>query len=99
MTNKTITRTDLVATLNTEVGLSRAECSDLLESVLKEITATLAIGETVKIHRFATFIPHQKNARIGRNPKTREEVTIPPRRVILFRPSPELRAKVIGAGE
>lgn len=58
MTNETVTREDLVAILNEEVGLSRAECSDLLKSVLNEITTTLGNGETVKIHRFATFIPH-----------------------------------------
>lgn len=99
MTNRTITRADLAAALNAEVGLSKTECADLLEGVLKEIADAMANGEQVKISNFATFIPHQKSARIGRNPRNGEEVPIPPRRVVIFRPSAEMRAKINGAGE
>jgi integration host factor subunit alpha len=94
---KTITRPDLVAALNEEVGLSHTDCADLLEGVLDEITDALASGEKVKIAGFATFKPHQKVQRTGRNPKTGEEVPIPSRRVVMFRPSIGMRAKINGA--
>ena len=99
MTNKTITRADLVAILNEQVGLSRTDCSTLLEGVLKEIADALARGEQVKITSFATFKPHQKSARIGRNPKNGEAVPIPPRTAILFRPSGEMKTKINRSAE
>ena len=94
MANKTITRSDLVAALNEEVGLSKNDCAELLEGVLHEITDSLVKGDTVKISTFASFKPHQKYQRTGRNPKTGEEVPIPPRKVVVFRPSLELRFKI-----
>ena len=99
MTNKTITRSDLVASLKEQAGLSQIDCSKLLEGVLKEIADALSRGEQVKITSFATFKPHQKNARIGRNPKNGEEVRIPPRKVVLFRPSGVMRAKINRSGD
>jgi integration host factor subunit alpha len=96
---KTITRNDIVNALNEEVGLSQSDCSKLLQSVLNEITDALTNGEKVKIGGFATLRPHQKNARIGRNPKTGKEAPILPRRVVVFRPSGVLRAKINGAGK
>lgn len=99
MTSKTITRPDLVAALNAKTGLSKSECAGLLESVLDEITNTLASGEKVKINGFATFRPHQKPERVGRNPKTKEAVPIPPRKVVIFKPSGVMKAKINGAGD
>jgi integration host factor subunit alpha len=96
---KTINRVDLVSALNEETGQSRTDCADILEGVLAEITDALASGEKVKIGSFASFIVRQKMARMGRNPKTREEVPIPPRKVVIFRPSGVMRAKINGAGD
>ena len=69
MNDKTITRAQLSEAIYQEVGLSRIECADLLEAVLKEISATLSEGETVKISSFGSFSVRQKGQRIGRNPK------------------------------
>jgi integration host factor subunit alpha len=79
-----------------EVGLSRNESSDLLESVLHEISNALATSETVKISSFGSFSIRQKGQRIGRNPKTGEEVPILPRRVLVFRPSQVLKNRING---
>ena len=87
MTEKTLTRMDLSESVFREVGLSRNESADLVESVLEKISASLVSGEQVKISSFGTFSIRQKNARVGRNPKTGEEAPIPPRRVLTFRPS------------
>ncbi len=79
-----------------EVGLSRNESAELLESVLTRISSTLESGESVKISGFGTFSVRQKGRRVGRNPKTGEEVPILPRRVLVFRPSHVLKARING---
>jgi integration host factor subunit alpha len=91
---KTLTRMDLCDALHREVGLSRNESAQLVESVLGHMSDALARGETVKISSFGTFSVRSKAARIGRNPKTGEEVPIHPRRVLSFRPSHLMRDKV-----
>ncbi len=94
MSNKTLTRMDLTEAVFREVGLSRNESAALVDSVLQHVSDALARGEQVKISSFGTFSVRQKNARIGRNPKTGEEVPISPRRVLSFRPSHLMKARV-----
>ena len=94
MSEKTLTRMDLSESVFREVGLSRNESSDLVESVLEKISASLVAGEQVKISSFGTFSIRQKNARVGRNPKKGEEAPIPPRRVLTFRPSHLMKDRV-----
>ena len=96
MARQTITRSQLSEAVYQEVGLSRNESADLLESVLKKISQTLASGESVKISSFGSFSVRNKGQRIGRNPKTGEEVPILPRKVLVFRPSQVLKAKISG---
>jgi len=91
---KTITRAHLSEAVYQEVGLSRNESADLVEKVLEEISASLLKGETVKLSAFGTFAVRQKGGRIGRNPKTGEEVPIKPRRVLVFRPSHVLKDQI-----
>jgi integration host factor subunit alpha len=94
MSGKTVTRADLIEAVYQEVGLSRNESSDLVETVLNEIASTLTNGDNVKISSFGSLIVRDKGGRIGRNPKTGEEVPIEPRRVLVFRPSQVLKDRV-----
>ncbi|MDJ0895716.1 MAG: integration host factor subunit alpha [Alphaproteobacteria bacterium] len=94
MADKTITRADLCEAVYKEVGLSRNESAELVESVISEITDALTRGEMVKISSFGSFSVRQKGQRIGRNPKTGEEVPIHPRRVLVFRPSHVLKDRI-----
>ena len=94
MSDKTLTRTDLSEAVFREVGLSRNESAQLVESVLAHMSDALAQGEQVKISSFGTFSVREKTARIGRNPKTGEEVPIAPRRVLTFRPSHLMKNRV-----
>ncbi|MFQ5438491.1 MAG: integration host factor subunit alpha [Paracoccaceae bacterium] len=94
MGNKTLTRMDLSEAVFNAVGLSRNESADLVESVLRHMSDALAAGENVKISSFGTFGIRDKTARIGRNPKTGEEVPIHPRRVLTFRPSHLMKDRV-----
>ena len=96
MSEKTLTRMDLSEAVFREVGLSRNESAQLVESVLQHLSDALAGGEAVKISSFGTFSVRAKTARVGRNPKTGDEVPILPRRVLVFRPSHVLKAHVNG---
>lgn len=94
MAERTITRAQLSESVYQEVGLSRNESADLLEMVLNEISGALTRGESVKISSFGSFSVRSKGQRVGRNPKTGEEVPILPRRVLVFRPSQLLKTRI-----
>lgn len=94
MAGDTITRAQLSEAVYEEVGLSRNESADLVEAVLEEMVNALSDGETVKISSFGSFSIRQKSQRMGRNPKTGEEVPILPRKVIIFKPSHVLKNRI-----
>jgi integration host factor subunit alpha len=93
---RTVTRADLAEAVYRRVGLSRAESADLVQSFLEEISAAAERGETVKLSSFGSFVVRSKSQRIGRNPKTGVEVPILPRRVMVFKPSNVLKARING---
>jgi len=97
MSDRTLTRADLSEAVYQEVGLSRSESSQLVESVLNEVADTLVKGETVKLSSFGSFQVREKGGRVGRNPKTGEEVPIAPRRVLVFRASHVLKDRINNA--
>ena len=94
MVEKTLTRMDLSEAVFNAVGLSKNESADLVENVLKHMAYALVDGEQVKISSFGTFSVRNKTERVGRNPKTGEEVTIEPRRVLTFRPSHLMKDRI-----
>ena len=94
----TLTRADLAETLHRTVGLSRAQCAQLVERVIGHMCEALDRGENVKISGFGTFVLRDKGERIGRNPKSGVEVPIAPRRVLTFRASQLLRDRIAHAG-
>src|SRR6266853_5490047 len=96
MEGRTITRADLSESVFQEVGLSRNESSDLVETILGEVVEALARGESVKISSFGSFTVRAKGQRVGRNPKTGQEVPILPRRVLVFRASNVLKSRING---
>jgi integration host factor subunit alpha len=94
MAGHTITRAQLTEAVYQEVGLSRNESAELVESVIAEISDALERGEMVKISSFGSFAVRKKGQRIGRNPKTGQEVPISPRRVLVFRASHALKHQI-----
>jgi integration host factor subunit alpha len=94
MAAKTLTRMDLSEAVFREVGLSRNESAQLVERVLEMMSDALVEGEQVKLSSFGTFSVRAKTARVGRNPKTGEDVPISPRRVLTFRPSHLMKDRV-----
>lgn len=97
MADNTVTRAQLGEAVYQEVGLSRNESGELVEAVLQEVSDALIRGETVKISSFGSFSVRQKGQRVGRNPKTGEEVPILPRKVLVFRASHALKSRVDNA--
>ena len=94
MAGNTLTRSDLSEAVYREIGLSRNESSEMVETILSRMVEALIAGDSVKISSFGTFAVREKGARMGRNPKTGEEVPIDPRRVLVFRPSHILKERV-----
>jgi integration host factor subunit alpha len=94
VSTSTLTRADIAEAVYRKVGLSRAESARMVEAVIARIVASLEQGEEVKLSGFGTFTLSDKRERIGRNPKTGIEARITPRRVVGFRPSQALRARV-----
>ncbi len=101
-TNHTVTRSDLADLVFRRIGLSRLESAQLVEAVIEEISDAILRGENVKLSSFGTFLQRSKRERIGRNPKTGVEATITPRKVLVFKASHIMRARINGndsAGE
>jgi len=94
MKGETLTRADLCEAVHEEVGLTRQDCAGLVERTLDLIADALQGGKTVKLSGFGVFQVRAKRARMGRNPKTGEPAAIQPRRVIGFRASQVMKARV-----
>ena len=94
MGGKTLTRADLAEAVFQKVGLPRNESAEIVELVLREIVGGLERGETVKLSSFGSFGIRDKGQRIGRNPKTGQEVPITPRRVLVFRASNIMKQRI-----
>jgi len=93
MTN-TITRADIAEKVFRELGLSRTESAELVDAIMEEVAIALEKGETVKLSSFGTFKVRSKNARMGRNPRTKEEIPITPRKVVTFHTSNIMAKKI-----
>src|SRR5260370_17131961 len=94
MSSDTLTRADLTEAVFQAVGLSRTDSAQMVEDMLEEVCGALAKGETVKLSSFGTFAVRQKSQRMGRNPKTGDEVPTAPPRVLVFPPTPVLHTPI-----
>ena len=94
MSGKTLTRANLAEAVFQKVGLPRNESAEIVELVLREIVASLERGDTVKLSSFGSFGIRDKGERVGRNPKTGQEVPITPRRVLVFRASNIMKQRI-----
>lgn len=91
---KTITRADLADSVYEDIGLSRVESADLVDAVIDEMENAIIEDGELKLSSFGTFAVRQKKARVGRNPKTKVEVTITPRKVVTYKASHVLKEKM-----
>ena len=86
-----VTKADLATTLFNELGLNKREAKEFVEAFFEKIRIALETGESVKLSGFGNFGVREKNPRPGRNPKTGEEMPIPPGKAIRFKPGKEIR--------
>jgi len=91
-----LAKADMAKSLFNELGLNKNEGRELVDLFFQELVAALADGEQIRLSGFGNFDLRDKSERPGRNPKTGEEVQIPARRVVTFRPGQKLRARVEG---
>jgi integration host factor subunit alpha len=98
MAGKTLTRADLSEAVHREVGLSRTESADLVKAIIDTVAEAVVTGDRVKLSSFGTFMVRDKGGRVGRNPKTGQEVPITPRRVLVFRPSQVMKSRINNSG-
>jgi integration host factor subunit alpha len=94
MSGKTLTRADLSEAVHREVGLSRTESAELVKAIIDAVAESVVTGDRVKLSSFGTFMVREKGGRVGRNPKTGQEVPITPRRVLVFRPSQVMKTRI-----
>jgi integration host factor subunit alpha len=98
MAGKTLTRADLSEAVHREVGLSRTESAELVKAIIDTVAESVVSGDRVKLSSFGTFMVRDKGGRVGRNPKTGQEVPITPRRVLVFRPSQVMKSRINSSG-
>jgi|TARA_B110000263_G_C15103777_1_gene416552 integration host factor subunit alpha len=89
-----LTKKDIVNSLYMQIGYSKKISENLLEDVFELILENIRTHKIVKIAKFGTFILREKKSRIGRNPKTKEKKMISQRKVVLFKPSKELKKSI-----
>jgi integration host factor subunit alpha len=97
--SNSVTREDLYQAVQRTAGVSKRESEKLVSQILEEIASSLERGETVKLTSFGIFFVRQKDERLGRNPRTGQPVTISPRRVVSFKPSPVLKRQINARAE
>ena len=91
-----MTKNDIVDRLHEKLGFPKKEAADILDSIFDSIKASLSDNRPVKISNFGNFVLKDKNSRVGRNPKTGEEIEIPARTVVTFKPSSKLKETING---
>lgn len=90
----TLTKTEMIKSIQNQFGLSQNKSTDIFDSFLEIIKASLENGEDVMISGFGKFCVNEKNERKGRNPQTGESITLAPRKVVTFRCSRKLKDSV-----
>ncbi|MBI4553654.1 MAG: HU family DNA-binding protein [Candidatus Latescibacteria bacterium] len=91
-----MTKADIVARIAQQTGMTKADTADVLDSLLEAISAALGRGEKIEMRGFGIFKVEKRKARVARNPKTGQEIRIPPRSVPVFKPSDHLKGRVQG---
>ena len=89
-----ITRNEIAESIFKEIGLSRSECNEFVDTIVEYLITGIINDEVVKIASFGTFKLRQKKQREGRNPKTKESKIISSRNVDLFKASKEFKLSI-----
>ena len=91
-----LTKSDLIDSVSSESGFTKKQSTDIVETIIHTMKATLATGEDVLISGFGKLCVKQKAERKGRNPATSEDLMLPERKVVTFKCSGKLRERING---
>jgi len=94
-----MTKADLIEEVSRVVEMTRKESEVIVETIFDSIVKSLRGGDKIEIRGFGSFRTRQRQARIGRNPKSGDRVDVPAKRIPFFKPSKELRDLVNGSAE
>ena len=86
-----MTKADIIESVYEQIGFSKREAADVVETLFETMKSTLEAGEKIKVSGFGNFVVRNKRARVGRNPQTGEVISISQRRVLTFKPSQVLK--------
>ncbi len=89
---------DIISLVSGDTGLGKIKAEEAVDAIIDAVRESLARGESVTLRRFGSFSVREKNARMGRNPKTGLEAPISARRVVRFKAGQNFRDAVNGAG-
>ncbi len=90
----TITKKEMVVHIANETGVKQTDVKKVLQRSLDYIIKTLVAGERIELRNFGVFKVKSRQSRIGRNPRTGETVSVPPRRVVVFKPGRVMKRDV-----
>jgi integration host factor subunit beta len=91
----TMTKADLVELVSVKVDVPRKKADELVQVILESIIAALHRNEKVELRGFGSFRIRQRGERTGRNPKTGEQVYVPPKKIPYFKPGKHLREELM----
>ena len=91
-----MTKAELIEEVSRVVEMTRKDSEVIVEAIFDSVVRALRTGDKIEIRGFGSFRTRQRQSRVGRNPKTGDEVPIAPRRVLVFRPSHVLKAQING---
>ncbi len=86
-----MTKADLVEEVARVTQLTRKDSEVIVDTLFESVIKALKAGDKLEVRGFGSFRVRQRNARVGRNPKTGEKVEVPEKRVPYFKPSKELK--------
>lgn len=89
-----MTKTELIECICSKTQLQKKDCAVTVDAALEAITETLASGDSIRLVGFGSFEIKERKERTGRNPKTREPVTIPASRAPVFKAGKQLKDAV-----
>lgn len=90
----TLTKKELVLIVSNETGITQVEVKRVVQRTLHHIIETLKEGKTIELRNFGVFKVRRRAPRRGRNPKTGEEVPVPAKRVVVFKPGLIMRQEI-----
>ena len=89
-----MTKKDIVLKISGETGVKQLDVKKVVQRTLDHIIGSLERGETVELRNFGVFKVRQRRGRLGRNPRTGQEVPVPPKKVVVFKPGLIMRSQI-----